>query len=440
MKSLRFTSNPARKLRGETTVPGDKSISHRSIIFGAIAEGTSNVTGFLDGEDCLATIKAFRAMGVRIEGPEKQKVIIHGVGKYGLQKPDEWIDCGNSGTSMRLLCGLLAAQRFDSGLTGDSSLVKRPMARIIKPLTQMGAVIKSHDDKAPLLITGGQTLQGIEYHMPIASAQVKSCLLLAGLYAEGETRVYEPEVTRDHSERMLKTCHYPVQVEENRVSINNSGALKACNIEVPGDISSAAFLMVAASIVADSDIIIRNVGINSSRTGIIHLLQKMGANITLLNKRQLGDEPVADIQVQYAPLKGIDIPEEMVPLAIDEFPVLFIAAACAKGTTRLTGAEELRSKESDRIGSMMEGLQRLGIQAEGFHDGAIIQGGHLQGGQVNSYGDHRIAMAFAVAGAAAKQTVIIDDCENVRTSFPHFVRIVNALEMAVQEKEYEIRN
>jgi len=433
MTQVNFISNPAQSLQGEIVVPGDKSISHRSIIFGAIAKGTTTITGFLDGEDCLATLKAFKAMGVKIEGPTAQKVVIHGVGKYGLLKPADVIDCGNSGTSMRLLAGLLAPQLFDSALSGDESLQKRPMERISNPLTQMGANIVTTQGRPPLTIHGGHSLTGITYEMPIDSAQVKSCLLLAGMYAKGKTTIIEKGVTRDHTEQMLSTFSYPLKISGNSITISSDGECLATDINVPGDISSAAFFIVAATIIPDSEIIIKNVGINPTRTGIIQILRQMGAKITVKNKRLSGKELVADLLVQSAPLVGIEIPTELVSLAIDEFPVIFIAAACAKGQTRLHGAKELRAKESDRIGTMVEGLLILGIEAEGFDDGVLIEGGVLQGGTVDSYNDHRIAMAFAIAGAVAGSPVTIKNCANVATSFPTFVKTANKLNLAIEE-------
>lgn len=430
---LNFISKPVGCLKGEITVPGDKSISHRSIIFGAIAIGTSVIDGFLDGEDCIATLKAFQSMGVRIEGPDKQRVIIHGVGKYGLKQPQNIIDCGNSGTSMRLLAGLLAAQQFDSQLTGDESLLKRPMLRISRPLSQMGADVTTQDGKPPIVIKGGKKLNGIHYVMPEASAQVKSCLLLAGMYAEGQTKITENAVSRDHTERMLRTFSYPVQIQDGAIVIDRNGECYGTRLNIPGDISSAAFFIVAASITPGSDVLIRNVGINPTRTGIIHILTKMGADIRVLNQRAYGEEPVADLHIRYSQLKGIDIPASMVPLAIDEFPVIFIAAACAQGKTTLHGAKELRLKESDRIGAMADGLNQLGVHAEGFDDGILIEGGSIQGGEVNSRGDHRIAMSFAIAGAVASAPVTIKNCANVATSFPSFVTTANMLHFQIEE-------
>lgn len=433
MRIHNFISKPVVSIKGEITVPGDKSISHRSIIFGSIAKGTTVINGFLDGDDCLATLKAFQAMGVTIEGPDEQQVVIYGVGKYGLKKTEQVIDCGNSGTSIRLLAGLLAAQAFDSQLTGDESLLKRPMLRISKPLTLMGADISTIDGKPPITIKGGKKLHGIDYVMPEASAQVKSCILLAGLYAEGETLITETGVSRDHTELMLKYFSYPIKRSGNTLVINSDHECLATEIYVPGDISSAAFFIVAATIIPGSDVLIRNVGINQTRTGIIHILLEMGAKITLLNQRQVGEEWVADLRVQYAHLKGINISANMVPLAIDEFPVIFIAAACARGQTTLRGASELRFKESDRIAAMVDGLKKLGIQAEALDDGIFIEGGTLQGGIVESRDDHRIAMSFAVAGAVASAPVTVRNCANVATSFPLFVETAKQLQLQIEE-------
>lgn len=433
MKRVNFISKPAHALRGELVVPGDKSISHRSIIFGSIAKGTTRINGFLDGEDCLATLKAFQEMGVIIERPEKQQVVIHGVGKDGLKKPEQVIDCGNSGTSMRLLAGLLSAQRFDSQLTGDESLLKRPMLRVSKPLILMGADISTNEGKPPIIIRGGKKLHGIHYIMPEASAQVKSCILLAALYAEGETRITETKLSRNHTELMLNYFSYPISRTDNTLVIHSDNECLATEVFVPGDISSAAFFIVAASIIPNSDVLIRNVGINPTRIGIIHILLKMGAKITLLNQRQLGQEWVADLHVQYAPLVGIHIDSNMVPLAIDEFPAIFIAAACAKGQTILHDAQELRFKESDRIAAMVDGLTQLGIYAKALDDGILIEGGILNGGVVDSKGDHRIAMSFAIAGAVAKDSVLIKNCANVATSFPLFVDTAKDLQLQIEE-------
>lgn len=435
MSPLDFESSPVDTLQGEIRVPGDKSISHRAIILGAIAQGVTRVNGFLEGEDCLATLRAFQAMGVKIEGPVDQGVSIHGVGKYGLKKPKTVIDCGNSATTLRLLAGLLAAQSFDSELSGDESLRKRPMERVSRPLMKMGAEILTTEGRPPLLIRGGHALHGISYEMPETSAQVKSCLLLAGLYAQGETRVIEPGLTRDHTERMLTTFSYPIQKAGNTLIINSESECLATEVNVPGDLSSAAFFIVAATLIPGSELLIREVGINPSRTGIIQILRLMGANLSFSNKRLFGEELVADILVKHAELEGIDIPIALVPLAIDEFPIIFIAAACAKGQTLLHGAKELRRKESDRIAVMVKGLQALGVEVKGFEDGLYLRGnsGKLEGGEVYSHGDHRIAMSFAIAGAVAKKTITIRDCVNVATSFPHFVKTANEIKLAIKE-------
>ncbi|MDH1623856.1 bifunctional prephenate dehydrogenase/3-phosphoshikimate 1-carboxyvinyltransferase [Pseudomonas chengduensis] len=421
---LIFLAKPGSSLAGRIRVPGDKSISHRSIMLGSLAEGTTEVEGFLEGEDALATLQAFRDMGVVIEGPHHGRVTIHGVGLHGLKAPAGPLYMGNSGTSMRLLSGLLAAQPFDTTLTGDASLSKRPMNRVAKPLREMGAVIETGPEgRPPLSIKGGQRLTGMAYEMPMASAQVKSCLLLAGLYAAGSTSVTEPAPTRDHTERMLRGFGYPVSVEGSTASVESGHKLTATRIEVPADISSAAFFLVAASIAEGSELVLEHVGINPTRTGVIDILKLMGGDITLENQREVGGEPVADIRVRAAKLKGIDIPEDLVPLAIDEFPVLFVAAACAEGRTVLRGAEELRVKESDRIQVMADGLIALGVKAEPTPDGIIIEGGTIGGGEVWAHGDHRIAMSFSVASLRATAPIRIHDCANVATSFPNFLAL-----------------
>lgn len=432
---LIYLANPGGLLSGRIRVPGDKSISHRSIMLGSLAEGVTQVEGFLEGEDALATLQAFRDMGVVIEGPHHGKVTIHGVGLNGLQPPPGPLYLGNSGTSMRLLSGLLAAQPFDTVLTGDASLSKRPMNRVAKPLREMGAVIETGPEgRPPLTIRGGQRLTGMSYDMPMASAQVKSCLLLAGLYAAGETSVTEPAPTRDHTERMLRGFGYPVTVDGNVASVESGHKLSATHIEVPADISSAAFFLVAASIAEGSELVLEHVGINPTRTGVIDILKLMGADLTLENQREVGGEPVADIRVRAAKLKGIDIPEDLVPLAIDEFPVLFVAAACAEGRTVLRGAEELRVKESDRIQVMADGLIALGVKAEPTPDGIIIEGGPIGGGEVWSHGDHRIAMSFSVASLRATAPIRIHDCANVATSFPNFLGLAAGAGIRVAEE------
>lgn len=431
--NIQFAIQPGGALTGRLRVPGDKSISHRSIMLGSLAKGTTQVSGFLQGEDCLATLNAFRAMGVEIDGPnEEGELTIQGVGLHGLAAPSHDLDMGNSGTSMRLMSGLMAGQRFDTCLTGDESLSKRPMKRVTVPLASMGAHIDATETGTPPLnIKGGQALKGVHYDMPMASAQVKSSLLLAGLYAQGETSVTEPAPTRDHTERMLRGFGYEVQTQGNRISLQGGGELTACDIDVPADISSAAFFMVGASIAEGSDLVLEHVGINPTRTGVIDVLRLMGANIELLNEREVGGEPVADIHVKYAPLKGIQIPEELVPLAIDEFPVLFVAAACAEGETVLTGAEELRVKESDRIQVMADGLVACGIDARATEDGIVIQGGLLDHAEIESHHDHRIAMSFAIAGLKAGGTMIINNCATVNTSFPKFVELASGVGLKV---------
>lgn len=418
---VKFEVKAGGQLNGIFRVPGDKSISHRSIMLGSLAQGVTRVSGFLEGEDSLATLNAFRAMGVEIEGPNNGNVTIHGVGLHGLKKPENDLDVGNSGTSMRLLAGLLSAQSFDVTIIGDSSLSKRPMRRVTVPLAQMNTIVETNDDGTPpLTIKGGKKLTGFHYDMPVASAQVKSCILLAGIYASGETCVTEPAPTRDHTERMLRGLGYDVVTDGNKICLNGGGKLTATNIDVPSDISSATFFMVGACIAEDSDVTLEHVGINPTRIGVINILRLMGADITVQNESEVGGEPVADIRVCYAPLKGIKIPEDQVPLAIDEFPAIFIAAACATGETILTGAKELRVKESDRIQVMADGLTALGIDAKPTEDGIVIQPGQITGGTVDSHGDHRIAMSFSMAALKASGTITITDCANVNTSFPGF--------------------
>lgn len=425
--TLTFHLTPGGSLTGKIRVPGDKSISHRSIMLGSLAEGTTHIQGFLEGEDSLATLNAFRAMGVKIEGPDKGRVTVHGVGLKGLRAPDQPLDCGNSGTSMRLLSGILAGQDFDTVMTGDASLSKRPMRRVAEPLTVMGARIEtSPNGTLPLKIFGKQRLKGIDYRMPMASAQVKSALILAGLFAEGKTSVTEPAPTRDHTERMLSGLGYAVECQQRTVSIMGGGRLRGTAIDVPADISSAAFFMVGAAIAPGSDLLLQHVGINPTRIGIINILRQMGADIVLQNQHEVGGEPVADIRIRYRPLRGIEVPQDQVPLAIDEFPIIFIAAACAQGTTVVTGAEELRVKESDRIAVMAEGLRTLGIDAQPTPDGMVIHGGQLKGGAVNSHGDHRIAMAFSMAALRANGNITVKDCANVNTSFPGFVNLARS--------------
>jgi 3-phosphoshikimate 1-carboxyvinyltransferase len=431
--TTRFRAAPGGILTGRVRVPGDKSISHRSIMLGSLAEGVTDITGFLEGEDSLATLAAFTSMGVAIEGPDRGRVSIQGVGLRGLTTPRQALYLGNSGTSMRLMAGLLAGQVFDSLLTGDASLSGRPMKRVVEPLTRMGAhITMTAAGTAPLAIRGGMPLRGIDYAMPVASAQVKSCLLLAGLYASGRTCITEPAPTRDHTERMLTGMGYPLQRAAGRVCLEGGHALQGISIDIPADISSTAFFLVGASIAPGSDLMLEHVGMNPTRTGVIDILLRMGADIRIDRPREVGGEPVADLHVRSAPLHGIDIPPELVPLAIDEFPVLFVAAACASGRTVLTGAEELRVKESDRIQVMANGLATLGIDATATPDGMVIEGGEFGGGVIDSHGDHRIAMAFAMAALCARGSIEILDCANVNTSFPGFVELAGCAGLHIE--------
>jgi 3-phosphoshikimate 1-carboxyvinyltransferase len=429
---MEFRLLPGGTMCGEARVPGDKSISHRAIMLGALAEGTTRVSGFLEGEDALATLTAFRDLGVEIERPGESEVRVHGVGLRGLKAPQGPLDLGNAGTGMRLMCGLLAGQAFDSELTGDASLCSRPMGRVIDPLRLMGAKIASEEGgRPPLRISGGRQLHGIHYDLPMASAQVKSCVLLAGLYSQGVTSVTEPAPTRDHTERMLRGFGYEIGCDNGVISLTGGGKLHAADIEVPADISSATFFLVAASIAPGSDLLLTHVGINPTRIGVLNILELMGADITLKNRREVGGEPVADLHVRYAPLHGIEIPEEQVPLAIDEFPALFIAAACAQGRTVLRGAKELRVKESDRIAAMAEGLTTLGIDNEILDDGIIIEGGTLGSGVIRTFHDHRIAMSFAVAALRAQGEIRVLDCDHVATSFPGFDALARGLGLQI---------
>ena len=431
---LRYTVQPGGRLSGSLRVPGDKSISHRAIMLGAIAEGITEVTGFLEGEDAMATLRAFKAMGVPIEGPDNGAVRIHGVGRHGLSAPAGPLNLGNAGTAMRLLAGLLAGQSFTSTLTGDQSLCKRPMERVARPLRAMGIPVDTQAEGRPPITIHGGNPQALDYAMPMASAQVKSCVLLAGLYAHGETSIVEPAPTRDHTERMLRGFGYAVTTDGRRISLVGGGQLQAASIDIPADISSAAFFMVAATIAPGSDITLEHVGINPTRDGVITILRLMGADIQLLNRRTVGGEPVADIRVRHAPLTGIPIPPDLVPLAIDEFPALFIAAACAEGRTVLTGAEELRVKESDRIQVMVAGLRTLGVDAEATPDGVIIEGGQLRGGAVETHDDHRVAMSFTVAALRAAGAVVINNCGHVATSFPGFVELARRAGISIEQE------
>lgn len=442
---MKYKLTPSTQFTGIHKVAPDKSISHRTIMFGSLANGVTKVSNFLQGEDALSTLQAFRDMGVQIER-DFDKVTIYGVGMNGLKAPQRELDMGNSGTSMRLLSGILSAQSFDSTMTGDPSLSKRPMERVAKPLRQMGAVVATTGDKGtpPITITGGQTLSAIHYNMPMASAQVKSCLLLAGLWAKGETVVIEPEITRDHTERMLTAFGYDVKVTPlqngNEIRLTGGGQLTACDIEVPADISAAAFFMVAGLIAKTGDVVLPKVGINPTRTGVIDILRLMGADITLQNQTLVGGEPVADICVKSSPLHGIEIPLHLVPLAIDEFPVIFIASSCATGKTVLRGAEELRVKESDRIQVMADGLTTLGIDCTVLDDGIEIIGrGQSEfvfgGGEIECHHDHRIAMSFAVASLRASDEIVINGTQTVATSFPNFATLAKEAGLGLEVLE-----
>lgn len=429
-----WIAQPGAPLRGTLQIPGDKSISHRAVMFAALADGVSTIDGFLEGEDTRATAAIFARMGVRIETPSPSRRVVHGVGVDGLQAPDGALDCGNAGTGMRLLAGLLAGQRFDTTLIGDASLSKRPMRRVTLPLATMGARIDTESDGTPpLRIHGGQTLVGFEHTLEVASAQVKSALLLAGLYAQGETEVHEPHPTRDYTERMLAAFGVDIAFSPGHARLRGGQRLRATDIAVPADFSSAAFYLVAASIVPGSELRLKQVGLNPRRTGLLQALRLMGADIHEENAGVHGGEAVADLVVRSAPLHGIEVPETLVPDMIDEFPALFIAAACAEGPTVVRGAAELRVKESDRLGVMAAGLRALGLQVEETPDGATIHPGVLGGGSIESHNDHRIAMAFAVAGQRATGPVQIRDVATVASSFPGFDTLARSAGFGLME-------
>ena len=431
-----FRVEPSIVRAATVTVPGDKSISHRAVMLGSVADGVSEIRGFLAGEDCKATLRAFGDMGVPIEQHDATSLTIHGVGMRGLSAPGHPLDLGNSGTGMRLMAGLMAGQSFSTELIGDESLSGRPMARVIDPLTEMGAVIESDcDGTPPLQIRGGVRLHGIDYALPVASAQVKSCLLLAGLYADGRTSILEPAITRDHTERMLVAMGVNIDSGDGRAAIQGPQSLTATEIEVPADLSSAAFVMLAAVLADDADVLITNVGVNPTRTGVIEIFKAMGADISLENSRVLGQEPVADIRIRSSTLQGCDVDPSLVSLAIDEFPALFVAAASARGATTFSGIGELRVKESDRIAAMASGLRALGIKVEESEDSAIVHGGTFTGGSVKSFGDHRIAMSFAVAGSISASAVTVHDVANVETSFPGFADLVRSLGLTITEEQ-----
>ncbi|HET7300747.1 MAG TPA: 3-phosphoshikimate 1-carboxyvinyltransferase [Oleiagrimonas sp.] len=424
--SVDWTSQGGDGLHGEVTVPGDKSISHRALMLAALAEGTSHIRGFLEGEDTRATARVLQQLGVTIDTPAAHERVVHGVGLHGLCAPSGALDCGNSGTGMRLLAGLLAGQAFDSELTGDASLSRRPMRRVTDPLAAMGARIDTAEGGCPpLRVHGGQPLRGIDYTPPMASAQVKSAVLLAGLYAAGDTVVREVRPTRDYTERMLAALGWPIAFAPGEACLSPGGRLHAVDVEVPADFSSAAFFLVAGCIVPGSELTLRKVGLNPRRTGLLDALRLMGADIRVENARTVAGETVGDLVVRYAPLHGVEVPEALVPDMIDEFPALFVAAAVANGITTIRGAAELRVKESDRLAGMATALRALGIAIDETPDGARITGGRLQGGTVDSLGDHRLAMSLAAAGLATTTPIHIRDCANVATSFPGFVELAN---------------
>ena len=429
---MKYIITPTRKALGEVVVPGDKSISHRAIMLASIAEGDSYIHGFLEGQDCLATLKAFERMGVTTRRKKPGQLLITGVGRNGLHEPGDVLDLGNSGTSMRLLMGLLCAQEFPLTMVGDKSLMSRPMRRVCDPLVQMGANIDtSPDGTPPVQLWPVKKLNGIRYEMPVASAQVKSAVLLAGLSAMGDTRIIESIPTRDHTERMLRTLGYPIEFEPGRVSISGGHSLHGTEIHIPADISSAAFFIVAACIAEVGEVTMHNVGMNPTRTGVLEILREMNADFEVHSSAMMGGEPVASITARASQLQGIDVPPALVPSAIDEFPILCIAAACAQGTTRITEAKELRVKESDRIAQVARGLHALNIDVDEFEDGLTIKGGEISGGDIESSGDHRIAMAFSVAAFRAHDEIRINECENVATSFPGFVESARSVGMQV---------
>lgn len=435
MSNSYYQLEPGGKCSGKLTIPGDKSISHRAVILASIANGISDVKGFLPSSDCKATLNAFQEMGVGVEDVSRSHIRIQGVGQFGLRPPSIGLNMGNSGTAIRLLAGILSGQTFATTLFGDESLNLRPMQRIQAPLQKMGAnLMLSAGDVPPILIKPSDSLTGICYQLPIASAQVKSCILLAGLFAKGETCVIENIKTRDHTERMLKSFSYPVEIKSDRICLRGNQGLKACTVDVPGDISSAAFFIVGAIISKSSQLVIKNVGINPTRDGVIEILRLMGAKIQIQNIRNMGAEPVADLLISSSNLSGIEIPKKLVAKAIDEFPIIFIAAAYANGITKLCGAEELRNKESDRIHAMAVGLKQIGIDCTEKQDGVDILGGKIMGGEVDCLGDHRVAMAFAIASLVSERSITILNIKNVHTSFPNFVACSKKVGIKITEK------
>jgi 3-phosphoshikimate 1-carboxyvinyltransferase len=434
MSARNYVATPGGRAAGEVRVPGDKSISHRAALLGAIARGTTEVRGFLESADCTATLGALSSMGVRHERLGPGHFIVHGVGMHGLRAPSQALDLGNSGTSMRLLAGLLAGQSFEATLVGDASLMQRPMERVAEPLRRMGAAVQTREGRPPITVSGPRPLVGRDHRLELPSAQVKSALLLAGLYATGRTRVQEPGLSRDHTERMLGAFGVPVEREANAVSIPGGTSLQATEVRIPGDFSSAAFF-IAAGVIAGTDVlVIRDVGINPTRTALLDVLRLMGADIRVHARGAAGDEPRADIEVRPGRLRGVEVPPAAVPVAMDELPILFAVAAVAEGETVVTGASELRVKESDRLAAMSAGLAGLGVAVEPSPDGLRIHGGRVRGGAVDSRGDHRVAMAFAILGARAESQVHIRDVQNVATSFPGFAAAARATGLLLAEE------
>jgi len=422
-RQIDYHTEPGGVIRACLQVPPDKSISHRAVILGSLAQGKTEITGFLDAADTMATKAALEAMGVAMHQPGAGRLQIHGVGPRGLNAPLRALDLGNSGTGLRLLAGVLAAQPFTSVLSGDASLTRRPMGRIIQPLRQMGAVIQAEGEDHPPLQIQGRPLRPLNYRLPLASAQLKSCLLLAALHVDGTSHLQETGPSRDHTEKMFKSFGQPLEMEGSSIRLRGGTPLQGTTLSIPGDLSSAAFLLIAAAITPGSDLEIKALGVNPTRSGVLSILQRMGARLELRHPRSWGEEEVADVRIRHAPLQGINIEGADVPLAIDELPVLLIAAACAKGVTTLSDAGELRVKESDRLMAMADGLKRLGVEVQMKQDGLVMRGGMLQAGEVDSHSDHRIAMAFAVAGLRSQGPLQIRNCGNVGTSFPGFVEL-----------------
>jgi len=428
-------SRPVTEISGRITVPGDKSVSHRALMLGAIATEPVTVSGFLEGTDCIATRRALEQMGAKIEDTGPGRLRIHGRGPEGLVSPSAPLDLGNSGTGIRLMTGLAAGLSLDATLTGDASLRSRPMERVARPLRLMGADVSTSAGCPPIVVRGGPALHGVEYEMPVASAQVKSAILLAALSAKGETVIQQPAVSRDHTERMMAAMGATISFDESTVRIRGPGRLHGGNVQVPGDFSSAAFFLVAGLLASPGGVIIEGVGVNPTRVGLLRMLEGMGGDIELMNLRQRSGEPVADIRVRRSDLRAIDVEPDWVPLAIDEFPVFFVAAAVADGVTRVSGAEELRHKESDRIEAMARALGQVGVEVETRPDGMLIEGGIVRGGRIDSRGDHRVAMAMTVAGMVSRDGVSIDDTDNVSTSFPGFVEAATSVGLVIDVEQ-----